>query len=1127
MVRSLGIICGLLLSFAVAFQSNKLELTVAYSSTTAPFHFEDERGEAQGIMIDILKLWAQEEGLTLHFVGGTWGESVEAVKSGQADIHAGLLYSSARDRFLDFTEPLHQSSGYIFHHKSLLGINSLDAIRSFKIGTIEGGVAADLIKKRLPEAYIIEYPNKRAFYDAAVNGDVRVIINEEELVLYRLKQRGIYDQFLYDRTKPLYTKEWHFAVPQGKRALLKRLKRGLASLPKESILEIRRKWIGGSESEANVPVVAFDLCPPYALIDARGRAAGLFVDLFKQWSETYDQPIRIVVNNAKTNRLGFEQGLYDAHIVSADSGIRKEQPFYLMETGFFIPHSKKAPHMMETGVRLGTTIRAAMTLLKKSLPTAQITYYNSASELFDAVEHGEVDAVYGERSSLIFDQTRLGRKGILEALPTQLKIGQLGFYLNYSQQTRFTNNVHLQIASLEYEALLKYEQRWLPQEVKGYFKRQKSDMVLFGSESQWLTSHNEIRYGYVPYAPFTFANEADGMMRAYFKHLETVLERSFKGIAYTTKEDLNRALQEGELDLVIDHRLKTEHQRRSDTIFTPFQFPLVAVTGKQITYFQSFEQLKGYHIGVMTDGMAEAFTKELGEEYYVAHYNSMEKMLGALSGEVDVWLTILPRAAYELKHSGRFDLKISGTFEASGITLLLTSANDTLASIIRKATHTLSESGVEAIIRPWVAVTYEKGVDYSLIWQILLGALVVIGVFIYWNRKIRRAQKEADEARAFVDAVFNSQEALVITRSSSKVIGVNKAFLRFFECRDIREFEEKYHRFESLFMTDKSDYIQASISGVPWYESIANSSDKRFKAAMRPNDKRHIFNVEVTAHSIGEDPLYTAVFHDITEMEELHTKLTDSIEYASIIQDTLLPEHVNMQHYFKDYFVIWQPKDTVGGDIYFFEELDENRCLLMVIDCTGHGVPGAFMTMLVKAVERTILTTNDGQTPSPAEILGQFNSHIKKLLRQDENSDSISNVGFDGAILYYDKRTREMRYAGAGVPLFILEEHEVKQIKPDRHSIGYRSSKNNYQFKEHLIMCKEGMQLFLTTDGYVDQNGGSKGFSFGKRAFKELLWKYQEYSMNDKKEVLLIELGKWQKSYERNDDVTLVGLCID
>jgi len=263
------------------------------------------------------------------------------------------------------------------------------------------------------------------------------------------------------------------------------------------------------------------------------------------------------------------------------------------------------------------------------------------------------------------------------------------------------------------------------------------------------------------------------------------------------------------------------------------------------------------------------------------------------------------------------------------------------------------------------------------------------------------------------------------------------------------------------------------------------------------------------------------------EIEIIHKHTKDSIEFASLLQNALLPQKELIDKYFDDDFIIWKPKDIVGGDIYLFDELrNKNECLLMVIDCTGHGVPGAFVTMIVKAVEREIVSKiieDKYLDVSPAWILSYFNKTIKKLLKQDKNSKS--NAGFDGGILYYNKDKNIIKYAGANIPLFYVD-NEVKVIKSNRYSVGYKQCNNDYEYKEDIIEVKKGMKFYLTTDGYIDQNGGEKGFPFGKKRFKKLIEENHHLDMEHQKDIFIREFYTYRKNEVQNDDITLIGLKI-
>lgn len=263
----------------------------------------------------------------------------------------------------------------------------------------------------------------------------------------------------------------------------------------------------------------------------------------------------------------------------------------------------------------------------------------------------------------------------------------------------------------------------------------------------------------------------------------------------------------------------------------------------------------------------------------------------------------------------------------------------------------------------------------------------------------------------------------------------------------------------------------------------------------------------------------------IQQLEVLYNNLQDSISYAAQIQNAIIPQSQILKRYFSEHFVLWEPKDTVGGDIYLFEELrNDDECLLMVIDCTGHGVPGAFVTMLVKAIEREILgkINQSNEDVSPAKILQHFNSVMKKLLNQ-EDSNALSDSGFDGGIVYINKKEKILRFAGAQTPFIYIEDSQVKMIKGDRHSIGYRKSQDDYPFNDHTIEYSTQLQGYLITDGYIDQTGGENGFMFGRKNLLDLIDEHKENDLETQKNIFLERLKEYQKDHIRKDDITLMG----
>ena len=305
------------------------------------------------------------------------------------------------------------------------------------------------------------------------------------------------------------------------------------------------------------------------------------------------------------------------------------------------------------------------------------------------------------------------------------------------------------------------------------------------------------------------------------------------------------------------------------------------------------------------------------------------------------------------------------------------------------------------------------------------------------------------------------------------------------------------------------------------------------------NNKDYVFSVNGDELP-SDNGLKSAIFTDITEMEQtkrnlekVHKHTRDSIEYASLIQGSLIPDDAMFEYFFKDYFVHWSPKDTVGGDIYLFETLrHEDEALLLYIDCTGHGVPGAFVTMIVKAIEREVVSKikkDDTMDVSTAWIMKYFNRTMKVLLMQEQDS-SISNTGFDGGIVYYNKKDKILKFSGAQIPLFYVDTSgEYHMVKGNRYSVGYTQCSIDYDYKESIIKVESGMKFYCTTDGYIDQNGGAKDFPFGKKSFGNIIKQNHSKTMLEQKNIFIEKMKIYEsmvEDNERNDDMTVIGFEI-
>jgi serine phosphatase RsbU (regulator of sigma subunit) len=298
--------------------------------------------------------------------------------------------------------------------------------------------------------------------------------------------------------------------------------------------------------------------------------------------------------------------------------------------------------------------------------------------------------------------------------------------------------------------------------------------------------------------------------------------------------------------------------------------------------------------------------------------------------------------------------------------------------------------------------------------------------------------------------------------------------------------------------------------------------DRNDELGMLSNEFDHLLDIIEKEMSL----LNNKIEQKTKKLETINKHLSDSINVAFTIQNALLPLNDRFEACANDYFLYYEPKDIVSGDIYLVRRVEENKFILILADCTGHGVSGAFITMLVKAIERELLIyIKDNNHVSTSEVLNIFNSRMKDMLNQkDKDSCTLSDVGFDGGVLYIDRDNNFAQYSGANIPLFIYQNDKINIIKPDKFSIGYKRSQFNYKFNEHYLDLTNEQTIYMCSDGILDQLGGQKGFPFAKRRFINSIDKHKDLTLKKQRKMILKDLEEYQKECEQTDDRTLIAL---
>ncbi len=321
---------------------------------------------------------------------------------------------------------------------------------------------------------------------------------------------------------------------------------------------------------------------------------------------------------------------------------------------------------------------------------------------------------------------------------------------------------------------------------------------------------------------------------------------------------------------------------------------------------------------------------------------------------------------------------------------------------------------------------------------------------------------------------------------------------------EVEQISKEQEKLNQKLFAQKMEVEQRNIE-IEKYAKEQDKLNQKFFAQTLELDQR---NIEIKRYSDEIEKQKSLV-------ESSHKDLTDSINYAQTIQKALLPSDEIVKRLLNDYFILYKPKDVVSGDFYYVSEL-ETKITFAVADCTGHGVPGGFLTMLGITYLNEIVNRNE--VKNPAEALEMLRSEIKGIF---ERFGKINQNGLDIALCSIDKGTSTLNFSGAYNSLYILRDGELIEYKSTKNPIGWHPKE--IPFKNYSIKLQDNDLIYLFSDGYHDQFG-LRNKKFLKKRFKLLLNEIKDMPLPEQKNVLEGIFEKWKSDKNQTDDVTVMGI---
>jgi len=393
---------------------------------------------------------------------------------------------------------------------------------------------------------------------------------------------------------------------------------------------------------------------------------------------------------------------------------------------------------------------------------------------------------------------------------------------------------------------------------------------------------------------------------------------------------------------------------------------------------------------------------------------------------------------------------------------------------------------------------------------------------LYYEKALELRRKLSVKQGLITSLLDYSEFLFLNNLRTEKIEGYLVEALMLAEEASARPKQARTYKLLSEFYKEKGDYAQA-LMALESYDKIfqknrqeeAELRIKNLESQLdlerkeRENEIERFKNVELKA-----------AFDAIAEKNR---DITASINYAKRIQDAILPNLRLLQTCFPEAFVLFRPRDIVSGDFYYIERTPSKKFVVAAVDCTGHGVPGAFMSLIGYVLLHEIVQVKGSDIPH--KILTELHLNLKALLQQE---DSKNRDGMDMALIVADSARRELQFAGAKNPLVLVDKEsgEIQQIKGDIFSIGGEAgrSKKEISFTTHSVQPPESSFLYLYSDGYQDQFGGPRGKKFMKKRFRQLLGSMHRVPLATQENFLAENLENWRGEYRQVDDVLVIGL---
>ena len=735
------------------FEKQQKPLTIAVNKTTYPYMFMNKQGEADGLLPELWRLWADRQNVDIEFVTSNWLTTLSRVQSGEVDIHAGMIQTATRDGMFEFTSPFFLQNFHFFIHKDFVNLTTIKQLSPYIIGSVKGSGHVNVLKERYPELKLRLYANRHDLYQAALNHEIVIYTDLDKPSTFFPEYLRLNDNFPPYKRISFYQGKYVGATALNNKSLKAFIEQGLAKISDEEKATIEKKWLGRDKKSQTLLLSFFTQTAPYMAVSPTGKPQGLFIDLWRLWAKESGVDIEFIAQSRAKQLTMLKDGDVDIHIgYSADSFDNKLQvatQIYGVYSGVFVSKSIKNIYTMTdlTGKTIGV-LRGSLhlTSLEKQSPNINIEVFSTHYEMLNAAELGTIDAMIGPEEYLNAQLIQSNLQSSFYQLKN-VNFPAPVFSLVQKDNNKLVEQIKEGFESIPVAKLIELEGNWLNHKQNGYFLRSAEKVTLSDSEKSWLAQHKKINVGLVKqWQPMEFVN-TQGKVSGINPDILTLLaQRSglqFNYVFFDTWSELYQGLLDQEIDMLAS--ISVTEERKKEVVFTQsyWSMPWVVLHQRQLgsqLNLTSFHQkklaiVKGYYLSA-------TINKTHPQISLISVDDHNAGLLAVQKGLVDGFVANIASASELIKRESLVVLNMSVIEELDSDTshFAVRPQLNELQGIVNKALLTISASDKQQIYDRWFGVKVETGLDKNVVMrvsaQVGVITLIVIIAIVMWNRRL-------------------------------------------------------------------------------------------------------------------------------------------------------------------------------------------------------------------------------------------------------------------------------------------------------------------------------------------------------------------------------------------------------